>query len=139
MYACNRHFYSLACAHRHSHFPLNCEKLMSFMGRYFLQGSSSWCQKNFLVSIIAICTVFTEVKKHIYLSTIKLTKIFPLHCQLKSAFSEIQSGHEFKWFPGQKNRPLNGRPDRSANYRPFFMVRNLLNSCPDSDLRKNWL
>ena len=38
-----------------------------------------------------------------------------------------------------KNRPLIGRPDRSANQRIVFLAGNHLNSCPDSDLRKNWL
>ena len=50
---------------------------------------------------------------------------------LKSVFSEIR----------EKNRPLIGRPDRSANQRTvFFLVGNYcLNSCPDSDLRKKKL
>ena len=35
-----------------------------------------------------------------------------------------------------KNRPIIGRPDRSANQRSVFLAGNHLNSCPDSDLRK---
>ena len=36
----------------------------------------------------------------------------------------------------QKNRPLIGRTDRSANQRPVFLAGNYLNSFPDSGLRK---
>ena len=54
----------------------------------------------------------------------------------------------FFWDPSQdmslsgfptKNRPLIGRAERSANQRLIFLAGNHLNSCPDSDLRKNWL
>ena len=38
----------------------------------------------------------------------------------------------------QKSRHLIGWPIWSTNYKPF-LVGNHLNSCPDSNLRKNWL
>ena len=36
-----------------------------------------------------------------------------------------------------KNRPLFGRPDRSANQRPGSVAGNYLNSCPDFGSQKN--
>ena len=40
-------------------------------------------------------------------------------------------------FLPKKTRPLVGRQDRSFNQRTVFWAGNHLNSCPDSDLRKN--
>ena len=51
---------------------------------------------------------------------------------LKSIFSEIR----VRVVSRQNNRPLIGRPDRSANQRPAFLAGNYLLD-PDSDPRKN--
>ena len=59
---------------------------------------------------------------------------------IKSVFSEIRVRTWVQVVSRQKNIPLIGRPrpDMSANQIPF-LAGNHLNSCPESDLRKNWL
>ena len=63
-----------------------------------------------------------------------VTKIFWGQCHLKTAVVRtwVQIASLLK------NSPLIGRPDISANQRPDFLAGNYLNTCPDSDLRKNW-
>ena len=59
-----------------------------------------------------------------------------MHWKLKSVFSEIRVS---KWISRQNNRPIIGRPDGLANQRLVSLAGNYLNSCLDTDLRKNWL
>ena len=51
---------------------------------------------------------------------------------------DLVSAYEFKLFLIKIKLPM-GRLARSANLRPGILVGNSLNSCPDSDIRKNWL
>ena len=52
-------------------------------------------------------------------------------CIPQSVFSEIRVRTWIQVVSRQKNRPLIGRPYRSANQRPIFLAGNNLNSCPD--------
>ena len=55
---------------------------------------------------------------------------------LKSVFSEIRVRTWVQKVSCQKNRPLIGRSELEAC---CFLPGNYLNSCLDTDLRKNWL
>ena len=46
---------------------------------------------------------------------------FCKHIYLSQFFLRSESGHEFKWFPHQKSRPLIGKPDRSTNWEACFL------------------
>ena len=99
----------------------------------------------FLVLFVQILQFLTRrqwVGPHSTMKNIQKINKFPrvVSIFLVSLVKRSESRHELKQFPAKETgfwlANLSGLPIRGLF---FFLAGNYLNSCPDSDLRKNWL